>query len=276
MAGTWTIDAPRSGCTLDAAAVGRLMAAAEQAAPARPMFDFLNGLAPVDYVSLVVYDEDAPRQLEGLAAVAGGDGVATECFDIYRRHHFRVDQATGIAAGLRQGAGPGVMALHLRADELPSAQWRHEIYERRRLADRLSFLYAPLPRTAMALNLYRDQSRGAFGAQEIDRLLAVCPLLRQVHRAVLSRPADEGEPIARAEAALARRAPRLSARERAVCARVAAGISADGIAADLDIAPSTVATLRKRAYAKLAGQGVAGGRWALLRWLARDDAATTA
>ena len=43
----------------------------------------------------------------------------------------------------------------------------------------------------------------------------------------------------------------LSSRERDVCARIACGLTADGIAADLDIAPSSVLTLRKRAYAKL-------------------------
>jgi DNA-binding NarL/FixJ family response regulator len=59
--------------------------------------------------------------------------------------------------------------------------------------------------------------------------------------------------------------PELSERERAVCARIACGISADGIAADLDVAPSTVTTLRKRAYAKLARSGLGVGRFALHR-----------
>jgi DNA-binding NarL/FixJ family response regulator len=54
--------------------------------------------------------------------------------------------------------------------------------------------------------------------------------------------------------------PELSARERAVCARIACGVSADGIAAELDVAPSTVTTLRKRAYAKLTRRGLGSGR----------------
>jgi DNA-binding NarL/FixJ family response regulator len=37
-----------------------------------------------------------------------------------------------------------------------------------------------------------------------------------------------------------------------VCARIACGLSMDGIAADLGIAKSSVLTLRKRAYNKLA------------------------
>ncbi|WP_395322562.1 response regulator transcription factor [Variovorax sp. UC74_104] len=65
------------------------------------------------------------------------------------------------------------------------------------------------------------------------------------------------------ERALQRTAPLLSPRERAVCARIACGIGIDGIAAELCIAASTVATLRKRAYAKLAIHG----RQQLLRFI---------
>jgi DNA-binding NarL/FixJ family response regulator len=57
--------------------------------------------------------------------------------------------------------------------------------------------------------------------------------------------------------------PELSAREQAVCARIACGISADGIAVELDVAPSTVTTLRKRAYAKLTRRGFSSRRDAL-------------
>lgn len=55
--------------------------------------------------------------------------------------------------------------------------------------------------------------------------------------------------------------------ERAVCARIALGLSADGIAADLDVAPSTVITLRKRAYLKLAEVGLLSQRLGLARLL---------
>jgi DNA-binding CsgD family transcriptional regulator len=62
--------------------------------------------------------------------------------------------------------------------------------------------------------------------------------------------------------------PALSPREAEVVARIAHGLSADGIAAELDVAPSTVVTLRKRAYAKLAEAGLPADRLRLARWLA--------
>jgi len=200
--------------------------------------------------------------------------VTAECFAIYRRRYWRSDQATCIAQHLRQEtrAQAPVTALHFQPGDIPVAEWRNEIYEREHLSDRLSFLYSPLPHTAFAINLYRDDALGRFQAGEIERLLAVAPLLKQVHQGALraggaARQATQSMAmrIAKAHAAIQSRAPALSARELEVCARIACGISADGIAAELDVAPSTVLTLRKRAYAKLAESGLSGGRLPLVR-----------
>ncbi|MDT4884402.1 hypothetical protein FQZ97_1205380 [compost metagenome] len=109
-----------------------------------------------------------------------------------------------------------------------------------------------------------------FRQDEIGQLLALAPLLRQAHQAALQLGAvvaDRQVQQAQAGQRLARLAPALSPRERAVCARIACGLSADGIAADLDVAPSTVVTLRKRAYLKLAEAGLPADRLRLARWL---------
>ncbi|GAB2185515.1 helix-turn-helix transcriptional regulator [Roseibium sp. LAB1] len=50
----------------------------------------------------------------------------------------------------------------------------------------------------------------------------------------------------------------LSDRERSVCLGILSGRKAEAIAADLDVAPSTVITYRKRAYAKLGVTSRAG------------------
>ncbi len=89
-------------------------------------------------------------------------------------------------------------------------------------------------------------------------MLGLAPILKRAHRnalfAQLASP-DAQTRVLNIERALQRTAPQLSAREREVCARIACGIGADGIASDLGIATSTVMTLRKRAYAKLAIHG---------------------
>lgn len=270
---TWFVNTPPPGHALPASAVATLLDAPYDDAPAGKMLAFINQVAPVEYLSLVAYGNtpaEAPELVEGHAHGAHARNVTAECFAIYRRQYWRSDQTTQIASHLRSDAGAQpVTALHFHPGDIPVAAWRSEIYEREHLSDRLSFIYAPLPHTAYAINLYRDEAQGRFGPAEIERLLAVAPLLRQVHQGVLRlggprRPhglsaADGATRIALARSALARQA-RLSPRELDVCARIACGISADGIAADLDIAPSTVLTLRKRAYAKLADAGLGGGR----------------
>ncbi len=113
---------------------------------------------------------------------------------------------------------------------------------------------------------------GALGREGGERLLAVATLLKQVHCGVLrlgqrghAAPLSRDAQVGQALFALQARVPALSPREAAVCARIACGTSADGIAAELGIAPSTVLTLRKRAYAKLAQAGFSGGRLQLSR-----------
>ncbi|HSV51640.1 MAG TPA: LuxR C-terminal-related transcriptional regulator [Burkholderiaceae bacterium] len=279
---TWVLDSSPSGHALAASAVAILLEAAHDSAPAAKLLAFINQLAPVEYISLVEYTGEtggdalgaAPTLVEGHARGPHARNVTAECFAIYRRRYWRSDQATRIAQHLRQEtrATAPVTALHFQPGDIPVAAWRNEIYEREHLADRLSFLYSPLPHTAFAINLYRDEALGRFGSAEIERLLAVAPLLKQVHQGAL-RASDAAGPvqqslavrIARARAAIQARAPSLSPRELEVCVRIACGISADGIAAELDIAPSTVLTLRKRAYAKLADSGLAGGRMMLAR-----------
>ncbi|SCX73845.1 helix-turn-helix transcriptional regulator [Variovorax sp. EL159] len=256
MQAMWRVPAVASQQVLDLQAVSLLLDVPRDVAPARAMLHFLNALLPVAYISLVRHAPEAPMQLEGHAYGCGVRNVTHDCFAQYRRHFYSFDDATHIAAHM--GAAPGdsneLMALQLHADDIPDPGWRHQIYQREHLSDRLALLYTPMPRgSAFSINLYRSESMGRFGPQEIERVLAVAPLLRQVHRHALGTGAgglDMDTRIALARARLD--AAPLSGRERDVCARIACGITADGIAADLGIAPSSVHTLRKRAYAKLA------------------------
>ncbi len=274
---TWLVESPSRQQLLPASAVAELLDAPQAGQPARRMLSCLNEVAPVDYLSLVAYDSprggQAPLLVEGHARRAETRDVTAECFAIYRERYWRSDEATAIADQLhgQGGAAAPVTALHFHPGDVPVASWRREIYEREQLCDRLSFLYAPRPQSVFAINLYRRSPHGPFRPGEVQRLLGLAPLLRQAHRAALREPSPVSEQkspearLQRALAALKTIAPSLSGRELQVAARIACGMPADGIAAELDVAPSTVVTLRRRAYAKLADAGLAGGRLALLR-----------
>ena len=256
-------------------AVSALFGAVHDTTTAQRMLGFFGRLVQVDYLSLVEYQPESQRggfvpELKESHARQGVPNITPDCFALYRQHFWRHDEGTRVAEHVRTTDSSGVAAMHVRADDIHVPQWREEIYERARLAGRLSFFYSPARGRVFAVNLYRDRSRGGFSDAEIGRLLDVAGLVRQAHRLtlmtqpdVLPSRKDLQTEIDRAVLILAGKAPDLSAREAAVCARIACGVSADGIAADLGIAPSSVATLRKRAYAKLATRGLVGGRFRL-------------
>ena len=237
-----------------------LLDAPQHPAPARSMLAFLNSVAPVSYISMVAYDGDAPSQVEGHAERSELPNITARCFQQYQTHFSRADQVTQLAMPVAQDANPDAAVAVVFYDRagLPDAGWRESIFEREHLTGRLSFLYAPLPQQAFAINLYRDESLGGFGPGEIEQLMGMAPILKKVHRAVLQARMPSLPVAMRLPAMLATlqlRAPQLSPRERDVCVRIACGMGADGIAADLGLAAATVQTLRKRAYAKLAIHG---------------------
>jgi len=270
MPATWTLDAPASGHLLPATAVQGLLEVASAPLSAARLLRAIQPVVPVQYLSLVAFRHHTPELVEGSSQHSPDRDVVAECFAIYRRSYFRSDSVMRLADRVAERPAREVAVLHCRADELPVAGWRNDIYVRERLTERFTLLHAPAPGAVQAIHLYRDDRQGFFQPSEIAQLLALAPLLRQAHHAALqvgAVVADRHAQVAQAERRLLRLAPILSPRERAVCARIACGLSADGIAADLDVAPSTVVTLRKRAYLKLADAGLPADRMRLARWL---------
>jgi len=268
---TWQLEPTPPPGLISADAVCLLFGTPSDTTPAKRMLGFLERLVPIDYLSLVEYLPNrrermaTPELVEGHSR-AGVINVTPDCFAHYRRFFWRQDDATRVAHEVGQRQLEGVSAMHVQADEIRFASWRQEIYERAHLAGRLSFLYSPVPHRTFSVNLYRDRSHGDFRPAEIESLLGVASLLRQAHSLnlcsspLVRQASHQAQRIDLAEAALQRKVPQLSRREVAVCARIACGMSADGIAVDLGIGPATVATLRKRAYAKMSEHGMVAGR----------------
>lgn len=254
------VQSPPAGRALDAGALATLLDAPLKPAPARSMLAFLNSVAPVSYISMVEYDGDTPSQVEGHSDRADLPNITGRCFKQYQTHFSRADEVTHLAPPIACASDPDAAVAIVFYDRagIPDAGWRESIFVREHLTGRLSFLYSPLPQKAFAINLYRDEARGGFQPGEIEQLIGIAPILKKVHRAVLQARLPCLPAAMRLPAMLATlqvRAPLLSPREREVCARIACGMGADGIAADLGLAATTVQTLRKRAYAKLAIHG---------------------
>lgn len=184
------------------------------------------------------------------ARVYGGSGL------------YRHDRLLDTLRGLDAAASERPAIARLRRDQISDAAYGEQLWDRFALADRLSAL-ALLDGHWCALNLYRDVGRGLFGTRELRRFAAQAPLLLALLRrhlaALQAAPAhgpSERLPVEALVALLQRLPPRLSPREREVCALTLAGHSREGIALSLGIAASSVATLRERAYRKLQIHGV--------------------
>ena len=270
MSAIWNLQPPCAGAVMPATTVAALLDVVSAPANADALLRAVQTVVPVDFLSLVSIQRDLPELVEGSASRSQERSVVTRCFGIYRRHYYRRDAILPLASQLSRQSSHDGLALHCRADELPDAGWRSDIYEQEHLSDRFTLMHAPLKDSVQAIHLYRDDRQGRFRPQEVARLLDLAPLLRRAHAAWWSHSAalqPRQERITEYEQRLQRLVPLLSLRERSVCARIAEGLSADGIAVALDVAPSTVMTLRKRAYQKLADVGLPANRQGLARLL---------
>ncbi len=213
---------------------------------------FLNGHVPTEFVSLVSYASDLPEQIEGHAWSVLN--ITAQCFQLYRERFYAADLVTTHAREL--AATPEVedrvWVSHARAADLPSADWKRAIYDQHNLADRLSLLYTVAPGQVYALHMYRPTSQGALTNAEIKRITSFAPLLREAHITYLQ---VHGFTPTSQQRSLMRKATNtlavLSTRETQACRWLAQGYSAKEVARRMSVAPSTITTLRKRAYSKL-------------------------
>lgn len=193
-----------------------------------------DALAGASAVSLMRW---APGRAPVLLAAASRQGDAAQVAGqryLAGQHH-RLDRQLQAPA-----LAPGQLGLcHQQADQLPSAQWRQDCYEAVGLASRLSLLMPDGGAGCTVLNAYRPRRATGGDTEALARLGAQAALLAaalQRHLALTASP----PPLAA-----------LSARERQVVDAILAGHSAKQAGRALGLSPTSVATYRQRAFAKL-------------------------
>lgn len=211
----------------------------------------LNSAARVDHCALIRFD--GPRAAR-LVASASRPGLRIEraVQEEYIDHFQRLDPNRGLFG---RGVAGQARVSRLPRERVPAADYRLRCYDRPGLVDRLSVI-AEAQGDWYCLNLFRRRESGRFGEGEAAAI--------QDHAALLAalaikhdRIAHPGVPLAPAmrlaglEARLGQLDARLTARERAVLARIVCGMTSEGIALDLGIGVNSVLTYRRRAYARL-------------------------
>jgi len=120
-----------------------------------------------------------------------------------------------------------------------SADYLGHYYDRPDIVDKLTVI-ARRNGQCLGINLYRFRNTGRFDTGMADNPLL--PVLGQLALLQFTRNGHQD---------LLSPLMSLSAREREICQGILGGKTNDAIAWDLQVAPSTVTTYRRRAYAKL-------------------------
>lgn len=173
------------------------------------------------------------------------------------RHYIR-DQA--LVQLRRQPQGQLRMGM-LRPDQIEDSWYRAYFFDDARLGGKLSILTDGQDRHIYQ-NYYCAAGSNGFSPREAETMARLSDVVAQAvirHRQLTAMTSDSW-PLDWAQSAaciiqitrlLAQRAPGLARRESEVCARILTGHTTEAIALDLGIAGNSVATYRKRAYAKL-------------------------
>jgi len=196
-----------------------------------PALEFVRALG-ADQVMVFSYEPDRAACL--LSRNYTHEPTATKLAADYLDEWFKKDPLYPLILNLPLGAVQIHSLSDLRAGM--DAAYQEWFYGQPDLADKTAVLVAG-KHLRLILNLYRHGSSS--GAVQNQALLSVLGRLMLAH---FEARTDSGVPPALAA---------LSERERAVCLGILNGKKAEMIAGDLQVAPSTVVTYRKRAYEKL-------------------------
>ncbi|MFC3230666.1 LuxR C-terminal-related transcriptional regulator [Marinibaculum pumilum] len=236
--GTDAASRARSGEALAGAVAEHLAVAMGEAGTEEFAAPFLDAAQTLGAVQCMVfaYDSDRARCLLARNFVAGAKGRQRAL--AYLDGWYRQDPLYRAALAVNHRHSHVLRFAEIR--DRMGAEYRALFYDSLDLGGKTAILVA---RGALriALNLYHQRPDGPTGWEpNLHRRL--CALAGQVAAAHFAAGSGPSWPAPLAV---------LTERERAVCQGILAGRKAETIAGDLGIAPSSVATYRRRAYEKL-------------------------
>lgn len=213
---------------------------------AEALLEAVNGLAKVDQLAVLgLGREGAPQPL-----------LVASRRDVSAARSFTRDYVDGwymddpLLAELRARRWTrGVLVRRHDPERLASDAYERRFFSAAGMVDKLSLLWWSGGRGAY-VNCYRTTGSGRYGEHEVAALRGGAQMIAAVVDAHAARAGFQAE-----GSAPARRidllGSGLTAREREVLALVVQGFSTDAVALRLGIRPSSVVTLRKRAYGRL-------------------------
>lgn len=155
-----------------------------------------------------------------------------------------------------RGAHDGARRMHyFRREDIRDERYRRLFFDEVELSGKIS-AFERGPFDQIYLNLYGRRAGSWSTSRQLDGLLSLADIVLNSivkHREfdVRANRQDAEHRVELVRRLLSRSGPGLSSRELEVCARQVVGQTTEAIALDLRVAESSIATYRKRAYAKL-------------------------
>jgi DNA-binding CsgD family transcriptional regulator len=205
-------------------------------------------MAAAPAVRRIYLFEAAGRDHNAVRYFFGEQGLA-DLFPAYRRWYLRQDP---VWDACRAAPHCGDVALQtVRAADLPHGDFRRRVFDDAGIVERVSVIQRG-PAGWRGMNVARHASSGVFSQGEIHALVGLACLMLPMIPLHRERHAEVAQlSVAELEQRFARRFASLTARERQVCARAAAGLDVAATALELGIGKSSVLTYRQRAYQRL-------------------------
>ncbi len=200
-----------------------------------------DSLSGVDEMFGFWIDADGPPvQLTS----SGHRGSAKARASLYAGLFHRLDPLLPI---IRHVGGAGeVMHASVHASDIMDPIYRRECFDRPGLTEKIAFVRTCGMRQYV-LSFYRTRDHRPAKMEELGTLAEMAlPVLKR-HGELLGDEAGLSL-TERLELRLSRTCPELTGRERQVCARSLAGMTAEATALDLGIRETSVLTYRRRAY----------------------------
>ena len=207
---------------------------------------------------VIVFRADEPGRIRTLLAENQSWGArhAHSLADSYTSSYWAKDPNARFLIPAPADAVREVVLRTGRTEDLKDGEYRHHLFTEPRLGAKASLIVRASGQV-LYVNLYRRIDRGPFTPGELDGVERACDLLLALlerHFALADDTADVDlaavqRVIERASSEAGRAA--LSSREAAVCARIVAGYTTEGIGIDLGVSQHSVISYRRRAFEKL-------------------------
>jgi DNA-binding CsgD family transcriptional regulator len=219
------------------------------------LLSYLNISCHIDHLAVFIFDHQLVPQLIEAKGIKNNH-LALKGGKIYTTRLFHRQDPNAIQIQQKLSDSSDISLLRMRAADIPNPEYKQLIYDQFKLIDRISLL-AQTSHHWFVVNLYRDIPSGEFTKNDLTTIHARSGLIVELCRkhfillpsSVWKAPSlPEPEML---QSIIHGLGIHLSPREIEVCSYALIGVTNEGIGLTLGIQPSTVATLRKRAFSKL-------------------------